>query len=67
MFRTTSQNPPERPGKYADHHSLHGKAHHYQMGDDNAFIGAQTSAASSFVNYGAQPRTLKCIPPKAQI
>ncbi len=57
MFRTISKNPPEKTGKKADEKSLWGKASHFNVGDDNEFVGAKSTLHSSFVNYGAQPKT----------
>ena len=43
MFRTITENPPERPGKYADEKSAFGKATHYHIGTDNEFVGAKST------------------------
>jgi len=52
MFRTMTTNPPERPGKFSDERSAFGKATHYNIGEDNEFIGAKSSLQRSFVDYG---------------
>ena len=33
MFKTMSQNPPERPGKHSDDKSAHARATHFSFGD----------------------------------
>ena len=58
MFRTITEEPPKRPGKYAGQTSVHEKANHYtnEGYTDNEFIGAKSSNLRSFKNHGVVPR-----------
>ena len=35
MFKSLTQNKPEVPGKKSNEQTLHGKATHFTLGDDN--------------------------------
>lgn len=65
MFRTMTENPNKPAGKLSDKNSLNGKATHYNVGTDNEFVGAKSTATSTFVNYGAVSRRPRCEPAPA--
>lgn len=67
MFRSITENPNKPVGKFADHKSMHGKATHYNVGEDNEMVGAQSTLQSSFINYGAVSRRARCDPPATQV
>ena len=53
MFKTMSQNPPERPGKMSDGKSLDAKASHFNFGD--ATMGEEKSATQmAFTGFQGQ-------------
>lgn len=55
MFRTITQEPDAKPGKFADEKSLWGKAHHHEMGDDT-IKGIQATSAETFSGMPGEKR-----------
>jgi len=59
MFRTITVQKEAKPGKFADHNSLWGKAHHHEMGEDT-IKGIQATSAETFNGaYGEKRNQIK--------
>ena len=67
MFRTISENPNKPAGKYQDHNSVHGKANHYSVGNDNEMVGAISTLQSTYVDHNPKGRRPRCEPAAPQI
>ena len=53
MFKTMSQNPPERPGKHSDDKSAHARATHFSFGDST--MGEEkTQVQMHYTGFGDQ-------------
>jgi hypothetical protein len=42
MFKTITENPKAKTGKFLAEKALYGKANHYPTGEANEFVGAMS-------------------------
>ena len=56
MFSKITEMPREKPQKNFNDASVHGKAHHHEMGNDDRTIGNDTTTSKFFVGSVGEKR-----------